>query len=143
MELHHPPECSSYRELSSFSRHKTTPLGEGVRAACGGTSCCDRSGYSSTSPDWAGPAWYRFTGQAGTQMPDSPPAVNQCGASVPGWLAGGHPGPGEQVSRTVNFHWSGNTALWSVGVSVTHCPGGYYVYRLPEPPQCSLTYCGE
>ena len=140
-----PDPCTSYRELSSFTRHKTTYRGaEGVKAACGTAGkgrCCD-TGYHS-HPDWAGPGWYRFTGLAGTKMPDSPPAQFYCTGDAQGWLSGGHPGPGEQVNRSVNFSRGSNTTYRSVEVLVTNCPSAYYVYRLPEAPFCHLTYCGE
>ena len=41
--------CTSYRELSSSTRHKTTRIGEGLQAACGDTRCCDDNHYSTWS----------------------------------------------------------------------------------------------
>ena len=129
--------CTSYRELSSSSRHKTTRVGEGVQAACGDTRCCDRS-WTWDHPDWAGPQWYRFLGAAGSKMIESNPGVNYCGTNYPGWLVGGHPSPGEQVNRTVQFQYNNQT----VEVLVYNC-FGYYVYKLPDVPLCNLGYCGE
>ena len=35
--------------------------------------------------------WYRFGGEAGTQMADTCVTMRHCGAWYPGWLSGGHP----------------------------------------------------
>ena len=40
-------------------------------------------------------AWYRFTGAAGSKMPESPPNKNTCGTHAPGWLNGRHPSVAE------------------------------------------------
>ena len=39
---------------------------------CEGLLCCDYT-YLHCSLDWKGDGWYRFIGEAGEKMPDSPP----------------------------------------------------------------------
>ncbi|XP_078576488.1 uncharacterized protein LOC144862096 [Branchiostoma floridae x Branchiostoma japonicum] len=89
--------------------------------------------------------WYRFMGPAGSQMPTQRPATTHvCGTHAPMWLNGAHPtvGAGE-VSRQVCAYWGGNPCRWQVTIQVKACPAGYYVYKLPRAPECSLAYCGE
>ena len=150
MDIHQslPHECNTYKQLSSFSRNKNTQRSGALKAACGFGNCCDKSGHSHRHPDWAGPGWYRFTGRAGTKMPDTGVFNSTgCGTDAQGWLAGGHPlGAGQQVIRTVNFNRLSNPAHKSVDVSVTHCKN-FFVYRLPETESAGHTmyysYCGE
>jgi cysteine-rich repeat protein len=92
---------------------------------------------------WVGPGWYRFTGQAGTQMPESAPATYRCATHATGWLNGVHPTLADGVvARQACFNWSGNTCSWNANIQVVACPG-YYLYNLVAPPACSLRYCGE
>ena len=118
-------ECQSYKNLSEPDRNKEHQ---------NQLVSCDRS--------FAG-QWYRFTGQAGDQMPESPVPRNKCGTHAPGWLNGTHPSVAERVvSRKVCFHWSNNNCHWSTMIQVRNC-GNYFVYKLGKPPACSLRYCGE
>ena len=100
-------------------------------AAAGG---CDSS---------MGNLWYRFTGDAGTKLAMTAPPVSHCGTSATGWMQGALPAVADgAVSRTVCFHWSGNTCNWSAGIQVRNC-GQFYVFKLPNAPSCSLRYCTE
>ena len=87
--------------------------------------------------------WYRFSGEAGTQMAESCANKHYCGTDAPGWLSGGHPaltdGP---VKRKVCFSSFGQCCYYSNYVTVKNC-GGFYVYKLERPPQCNLRYCGN
>jgi cysteine-rich repeat protein len=122
-ELEGGPECSNYTSLTDSSRHFQK----------GGGVTCD-SGLN---------GWYRFEGQAGTQMLETCPSQNSCGTSAPGWMAGGHPSVNEgKVTRTVNFHWSSGCSTWSTSIQVSNC-GGFYVYELNGTPVCNLRYCGS
>ena len=86
--------------------------------------------------------WYRFSGEAGTVMPDWAPGKNQCGTHAPGWLNGEPPTVLEGVvSRIVCFNWSDDTCTWSVGTKVVNC-GDHYLYELRPTPDCNLRYCG-
>ena len=41
-------------------------------------------GYSRTSTDWLGPAWYRFGLPAGSKIPESSPGDSHCGTVATG-----------------------------------------------------------
>ena len=70
-------ECEGYKVLDSADRKNTYALG-GI--------ACDNEIEE---------AWYRFTGAAGSKMPESPPNKNTCGTHAPGWLNGQHPSVAE------------------------------------------------
>jgi cysteine-rich repeat protein len=99
----------------------------------GGVTECDKTGDS----------WYRLTGGAGSQMPTTPPEIYACGTDSPGWLNGEHPQVLDgAVDRQVCFHGKGDTCFLDVTIKVRNC-GEYYVYKLPDPPDSCLRYCGE
>ncbi|KAM6155693.1 pancreatic secretory granule membrane major glycoprotein GP2 [Rhynchocyon petersi] len=88
--------------------------------------------------------WYRFVGNGGVRMPETCVPVLRCQTAAPMWLNGIHPSREEGiVNRTACAHWSANCCLWSKEVLVKSCPGGYFVYRLEDPPECSLRYCTD
>jgi hypothetical protein len=124
------PECSAYVELDQDWRHvdQTGPV------------FCDDRELSLNQ-------WFRFVGDAGTQMPEVAVPENYCSTHAPGWLDGVHPGVlGETADVRVCFHWVGAVCNWETVAQVTYC-GGYddfYVYFLPTLPfACSGVYCGE
>ena len=120
--------CYSYSLLNSMNRSQFYDY-----SSSGGSYMCDSNLVNN---------WYRFSGAAGPQMPDSCVPKRRCGAHAPGWLNGNHPSVGEgTVSRTVCFHWSYSCCYWSTKIDVKNC-GGYYVYNLHKPPNCWLRYCG-
>ncbi|XP_068728067.1 uncharacterized protein [Montipora capricornis] len=91
--------------------------------------------------------WYRFSGEAGTQMADSCPKVHHCSTDSPGWLSGTHPTVAEGIvqrkvcflrhSIAIGFY----CCYFSKDISVRNC-GAFYVYRL-DPPRCYSRYCGN
>ena len=118
-------ECSSYRFLNESNR--AMGYFEGI------SSLCD-SGLS---------GWYRFSGGAGDQMPESCVPKLRCGTHVPGWLNGSHPSVAAGVvQRQVCFTRNSHCCDWSTYISVRNC-GGFFVYKLHPPPACSLRYCGN
>ena len=87
--------------------------------------------------------WYRFRGEAGTEMPTSCVGKNRCSSHAPGWLSGSHPSVADgAVHATVCFHWSSGCCHWSTSIRVRNC-SGFYVYELGPPPACWLRYCGN
>lgn len=120
-----PVECSSYTRLSSADRS----VGYLLR-----TWNCDyhlRAG------------WYRFTGDAGTQMPDYCVPTGRCGTVNPGWLNGTHPTFHDGVvRREVCYHYSGNCCARNTTVWVRNC-GGFYIYFLDPPWYYCARYCGN
>ena len=86
--------------------------------------------------------WYRFTGAAGSEMPQSCVPTYHCGTHAPGWLNGEHPTVADGiVTREVCYHWSNNCCRWKNNIRIRNC-GKFYVYELVKPPACSLRYCG-
>ena len=88
--------------------------------------------------------WYRFTGEAGTQMADSCVNMYHCGTESPGWLNGNHPDLTDgAVKRQVCFSSFDNCCYHSNEITVQHC-GGFYVYKLErQSSHCNLRYCGN
>ena len=76
-------------------------------------------------------------------MPDKVVPSYHCGTHAPGWLNGAHPTVAEgAVQRKVCFHWVNNACQYSTYIQVRNC-GGFYVYKLPATPGCSMRYCGD
>ena len=123
-----PSECSNYDVLDEPWRNvSTTNVGNGHK--------CDRT---------MSVGWKRFAESIGGEMPDSCPASkNRCGTAAPGWLSGSHPTVvGQKTAMTVCFRYDGQCCWQQVSVEVTNC-GAYYVYNLPETPNCNYAYCGS
>ncbi len=130
------PQCQMpYAELNQSSR--AVLFNDGPD----GFKDCDRVGSPDQSPDWGGPGWYRFTGPAGTTMPLDAPGQHACGTDAPGWLNGTLPSKDEGiVDRQVCFEFF-QPCTYSTDIQVVNC-GGFYLFNLPDAPQCSLRYCG-
>ena len=88
--------------------------------------------------------WYRFNGEAGTQMADSCVNMYHCGTESPGWLNGTHPDLNDEaVKRQVCFSSFDNCCHHSNEITVQHC-GAFYVYKLDrQSSHCNLRYCGN
>ncbi|XP_038618733.1 uromodulin-like [Tachyglossus aculeatus] len=88
--------------------------------------------------------WYRFMGKGGVRISETCVPINRCNTAAPMWLRGRHPSSEEGIMNlTACAHWSENCCLWKTDVLVKACPGDYYVYKLGEPPVCSLGYCTD
>ena len=118
-----PRACSSYTELNSADRHVN---------------------YSTISrQDDSGMAfkWYRFTGAAGSVMPETCPPTGSCSAEYPGWLNGNHPTVAEgEVTRMVCFHSGASCCSLNNSIKVLNC-NKYFVYQL-TPLRYLQRYCG-
>ena len=127
------PECTSYTVLNDASRSVSYGRGKYY---------CDKQDSSYLSPDWAGPAWYRFTMPAGTHIPESSPGQYHCGTQATGWLSGVHPtSPGASNNNAkFCFHWGSNDCAKSTQGKVTNC-GSYFVYYLENATGCADRYC--
>jgi hypothetical protein len=125
-------------ELTESDRH--TSFNDGLQ----GLNFCDEdTGPPIQSPDWQGAGWYRFSGSAGTAMPESPTVPYDCGTSASGWLNASHPAVSDGVvSLQVCFSWGSDDCNWSTMVDVVNCED-FYLYQLPLPPTSCLRYCGE
>jgi hypothetical protein len=120
-----PPECVNYTMLSDANRS--------VNAINAGVVC--------DNPFNTG--WYRFTGAAGTKMPNTPPQTYACGTHAPGWMNGPYPAVNEgAVARTMCFHWNNNTCNWQEPGQVRNC-GQFYMFYLKNVSWgCNGRYCG-
>lgn len=112
-------EChdQNHWTLSSANRKNTYHRSVGIHL-----SECDNS---------IGPAWYRFEGEAGTQMAtDCPAASVNYGVISRGWLKDEHPTiTDRQAAKTVCFRYFNKCCRFHTTIKVTNC-GFYYVYYL-------------
>ena len=121
-----PPECQNPLLLDEADRAASFNDGPA------GVQKCDKTGNK----------WYRFAGAAGTKMPSAPPPIWSCGTDAPGWMKDYLPEVEDgQVASEVCFAWIGNGCMWKQAITVRNC-GDYYVFRLPDPPETCLRYCG-
>jgi hypothetical protein len=67
----------------------------------------------------------------------------KCGSKAAGWLNGQHPTSiGQSQDAEFCFHYGTNTCTKSAIGKVTNC-GNFFVYNLPDTPDCSLRYCTD
>ena len=119
--------CNSYTEINE-PRRSIQSFWES-----GQTPLCDQRIHK---------GWYRFTSFNGTQMPETSVKDRQCGTHSPIWLRGRHPtNDNETVARTACVSSFGNPCRYRITISVTKCPGNYFVYFLKPLPFCSSAYC--
>ncbi|XP_013389243.1 uncharacterized protein LOC106157972 [Lingula anatina] len=86
--------------------------------------------------------WFRITGQAGNKVANTCPSLNYCGANYPMWMLGDHPTAAEGiVKHTLCTRYSSSYCCTTPSeysyfkgdvIYVKKCPGGYYVYRIPN-----------
>ena len=95
---------------------------------------------SRRSPCWMGPGYYRMVPPAGTMISEVRPMLNACGTDKGGYLdEGSHPEEeGVEVDRTVKFE---GTSEYTSDITITKCPGGFFVYYLPDVPGNLVRYC--
>ncbi|XP_022795937.1 neurogenic locus notch homolog protein 1-like isoform X3 [Stylophora pistillata] len=121
-------ECKHYEVLNDKERAAGRHRGNFLK--------CDQR-------DLVTPKWYRFTGEAGSQMPTACVPKHYCGTHAPGWLSGSHPTRvGQVVNGKVCFHWGSNCCNWNAAIQIKKC-NGFYVYKLTRTPVCWLRYCGN
>ncbi|XP_074612974.1 uncharacterized protein LOC141871838 isoform X2 [Acropora palmata] len=126
------PECSNYKFLNDSNRAVT--YNQSVLGNCDDTTKLL--------------GWYRFGGEAGTQMADTCVSMRHCGARYPGWLSGGHPSVSDgAVLRKVCFTgYRGSCCRYSTFISIRNC-NGFYIYKLsPVVPyyyRCTFRYCSS
>jgi len=126
-KLELPPECLGYIELKEVDRPVSFNDGPGKITKCDAK---------------LGALWYRFLDPAGVVLPLVAPTTYSCGTDAPGWMQGTYPAEADGiVARTVCFAWLGEPCAWSVDISVRNC-GQYFVFKLPDVPECALRYCG-
>ena len=117
-------QCSSYSTINDVTRLTTAA----------GSNVCDTSTFTPNI------TWVRFSGAGGTLLATSPPPQPQCGTQATGWYSSSLPSEGMTINGTVCYVYNSNNCNWSNQINVTNC-GGFYVFGLIAPPQCSLRYC--
>ena len=118
--------CYHYQSLSDASRKSsyTTPQSQEV---------CDKLLEG----------WYRFVGAAGTKMPTTHVPEFRCGTAHSGWLMTAHPTveDGEAPGEVCFTKKRGPGCKKTKTISIQNC-GSYFIYKLGDPPGCSMRYCG-
>ena len=107
---------------------------------------CDKSvipsyKYSTTSPDWHGADWYRVGNNRSIATQVDPKHCNTMGS---GYLASGSHHPEEEGRTTqakICFNSNyGGSCYWEMQIQIKLCRG-FYLYKLPEVPDCPLRIC--
>src|SRR4029434_524587 len=91
---------------------------------------------------WQG--WYRmFHQEASVLMPNVCVPPLRCGTYGPLRLSGTHPRPEDGIVTREVCGSSGSDCCYykSPSIQVKACPGNYTVYKLVDPPSCTLAYC--
>ena len=89
------------------------------------------------------PGWYRFQGAAGDRILDKCVPEGHCSVGSPGWMRGNHPTVAEGlVTREVCFRLKTYCCFRRNNITVKNC-GGYFVYQLESPYNCSARFCGN
>ena len=113
-----------------------------------GLGYCDGNQRKPMSPDWKGSSGkhYRFVGPSFTRLASASPGMNnKCGTYAPGYIEDpyAHKIAIGQSSTDVKVCFNYNIPCkWSTSITITRCPGDFFVYKLPDTPECSLRYCG-
>ena len=77
------------------------------------------------------------------QIPETIVEDSHCNTWATGWLNGTHPTVlDEIVTKTVCFDWNGFPCYWQNEIQIRKC-GDYFLYYLPETPDCTARYCSE
>ena len=86
-------------------------------------------------------AWYRFSSEAGGEMPTRRPKLGSCGTYVPIWMNGSHPTIEDGiVARKACANVFPFGCGYRYNIHVRNC-SGYYIYQLKTPANCVLAYC--
>lgn len=135
-----PDECLDYVELNDRKRShrwKTQPAQDW---------CDNENNHLRKSPEWNGKNWYRFVGEAGTQMPENQVEMEHCGTQYSGWLNGTHPQNRKELSRRiVCFSHPSNNCYMKTRIRIRNCIN-YFVYELPNVRSCNkgnAGYCAQ
>jgi len=108
-------ECYSYTEINDLTRSV---------AYSSTNETCDSDVLSEGT-------WYRFSGSAGSSIPDYPPNLGFCGASYPSLLGGGH--PTVEDGRATRYLWLriSSNSYTGLYIEVRNC-STFFVYKLLE-----------
>ena len=119
--------CSESHNKLSNGAERETSQGSGGR--------CDNTASGGWSPN----TWTSF---GEWMIPLSSPGEDRCGTSITGWLDGSNPSPADGVvSRTMCYHWDGDSCEWSNSIQVVNC-GGFYMYKISSwVPECDAGFC--
>ena len=135
-----PFQCSDYKVLNEASRNENNDEFQYY---------CDKendSGNPRPSPNWRGSGYYRLEEPAGVRIPTKPPSGKHCGTNFSGWIKddGGAIQKmqiGQEITLQGCFVWENDPCNHKNFITITRCPGDYYVYKLYETV-CYARYCG-
>ena len=123
--------CNNVKYITIDDPRRSTAYNSSVQ------KLCDRSIIQNN-------AWYRFSSEAGGEIPTTKPVPGSCGTVVPIWMNGFHPTVQEgTVTRKacVNVpHQYPFGCGSSYSIKVRNC-SGYYIYQLKTPLGCYYGYC--
>ena len=98
--------------------------------------------YGTTSPDWKGTGWYRVGNNRNITSQVVP--SDHCNTYHSGYLAreSHHPDEeGKTIPAKICFHLSSSEPCWrELQIQIKNCKG-FYIYDLPEVPQCRFRFC--
>ena len=133
-----PDQCVNYKVLDQADR-SVNHGGCGYNGSDYVECYCDDIDLV-TSSDWQGPGYYRIISTAGSRLPESSPGFEHCGTFYTGWLRGEHPQE-IYVEKNMSVCFDANIiCFWEADITVTNCDG-FFVYLLPDTPDCRLRYC--
>ena len=90
-----------------------------------------------------GKNWYRFTGEAGTQISENLAEIDHCGTYYSGWLKGSHPeNEGEMEKREICFSNPKKGCQFRMKIRLLNCYN-YYLYELENVRRCDAGYCAQ
>ena len=112
-------------------------------AECYNYTFLNESGFTWRCGNTLSLGWFRFSGEAGSQMADS--CVNSRWYWYFGWLKGTHPAVADGVVQRQVCFSRGYSTCWCTSttyISVRNC-GAFYVYKLNSPNVSYLRFCGN
>ena len=88
--------------------------------------------------------WYRFSSEAGDEIPTTLPKLGSCDTAVPIWINGVNPtvkdGIVTRKACADRPHGKPRGCSVSYNIRVRNC-SGFYIYQLKKPLQCYFAYC--
>ena len=135
------PQCYQYNILDEESRNL-------INHNPDSTGYADDEGHVYTSGKWKGTGYYRFQEPAGIRMPSKSPGDYHCGTYKPGYI--NDPDGklddievGVETEAAVCFDDYEGDCIWQYNITVTKCPGDYFVYLLDNTPGFHFRYCAS
>ena len=135
------PQCYQYNILDEESRNL-------INNNPDNTGYADDEGHVYTSGKWKGTGYYRFQEPAGIRMPSKSPGDYHCGTFKPGYINDPENNLDEievgiETDAEACFDDYDGDCIWKYNITVTKCPGDYFVYLLENTPGFHFRYCAS